>query len=95
MSSHRPVKPLACPARFERATWALEAGKMRLNNCRNNGISLARFCVACAPRSVASGGMSWKLGGISRRSDGWMSNLSVNPTIKPPEGGFIFTRTLN
>ena len=22
--SHRPVGPLACPARFERATWALE-----------------------------------------------------------------------
>jgi len=28
MSSHRPVKPLACPARFERATYALEALKM-------------------------------------------------------------------
>ena len=26
--SHRPVGPLACPARFERATYALEAGKM-------------------------------------------------------------------
>jgi hypothetical protein len=26
--SHRPVKPLACPARFERATYALEAVKM-------------------------------------------------------------------
>ena len=25
MSSHRPVRPLACPARFERATYALEA----------------------------------------------------------------------
>ena len=24
MSSHRPVRPLACPARFERATYALE-----------------------------------------------------------------------
>ena len=28
MTSHRPVGPLACPARFERATYALEAGKM-------------------------------------------------------------------
>jgi len=28
MSSHRPVGPLACPARFERATYALEAVKM-------------------------------------------------------------------
>jgi len=27
--SHRPVGPLACPARFERATYALEALKMR------------------------------------------------------------------
>ena len=26
--SHRPVRPLACPARFERATYALEALKM-------------------------------------------------------------------
>ena len=25
MSSHRPVRPLACPARFERATLTLEA----------------------------------------------------------------------
>ena len=24
MPSHRPVRPLACPARFERATYALE-----------------------------------------------------------------------
>jgi hypothetical protein len=28
IKSHRLVKPLACPARFERATYALEAGKM-------------------------------------------------------------------
>ena len=27
-SSNGPVGCLACPARFERATWALEAGKM-------------------------------------------------------------------
>ena len=51
MSSHRPVKPLACPARFERATYALEAVKMRLNNSRNNVLSLAKKDVHCAPRS--------------------------------------------
>ena len=28
MPSHRPVRSLACPARFERATYALEAIKM-------------------------------------------------------------------
>jgi len=28
MSSQGPVRFLACPARFERATYALEAGKM-------------------------------------------------------------------
>jgi hypothetical protein len=33
---------LACPARFERATYALEAGKMRLNNSRNNGFKVFR-----------------------------------------------------
>jgi hypothetical protein len=37
---------LACPARFERATYALEAVKMRLNNHRNNGIKVLRFGVA-------------------------------------------------
>jgi hypothetical protein len=33
---------LACPARFERATYALEAVKMSRNNRLNNSISLAR-----------------------------------------------------
>jgi len=37
---------LACPARFERATYALEAGKMRLNNSRNNGFKVLSFGVA-------------------------------------------------
>jgi hypothetical protein len=27
-NSDQPIRPLACPARFERATYALEAGKM-------------------------------------------------------------------
>ena len=30
---------------FERATYALEAGKMRLNNTRNNGFNLLTFGV--------------------------------------------------
>ena len=46
MSSHRPVGPLACPARFERATYALEALKMRLNNTKNNGIEVLGSGVA-------------------------------------------------
>jgi hypothetical protein len=29
---------MACPARFERATYALEAVKMRLNKPKNNDI---------------------------------------------------------
>jgi len=44
--SHRPVRCLACPARFERATYALEAVKMRQNNTKNNDLSLARPGVA-------------------------------------------------
>jgi hypothetical protein len=36
---------LACPARFERATYALEALKMRLNNTKNNGIKALAFGV--------------------------------------------------
>jgi len=42
---------MACPARFERATYALEAVKMRLNNTKNNDLSLARSGVQYAPRS--------------------------------------------
>ncbi len=69
MSSHRPVGPLACPARFERATYALEALKMRLNNTKNNDIKVLAFGVASTPRIVVSGGMPWILGGIGRRLD--------------------------
>jgi len=50
---------LACPARFERATYALEAGKMRLNNSRNNGISLTKSGVQYAPRVVVRLGIDW------------------------------------
>jgi len=38
--SHGPARPLACPARFERATYALEALKMRLNKPKNNDIEV-------------------------------------------------------
>ena len=69
MSSDRPVRPLACPARFERATYALEAGKMRLNNTKNNDIKVLAFGVTSTPRTLVLGGNHWKLGGISRRSD--------------------------
>jgi len=37
---------LACPARFERATYALEALKMRLNNTKSNVIKVLAFGVA-------------------------------------------------
>jgi hypothetical protein len=37
---------LACPARFERATYALEAGKMSRNNTKNNDIKVLAFGVA-------------------------------------------------
>ena len=72
---------MACPARFERATYALEALKMRLNNSRNNGISLTRSGAQSAPRTLASSGMSWISGGIGRRLNGQMSNLSGKPTF--------------
>ncbi|WP_216208892.1 hypothetical protein, partial [Polynucleobacter sp. Latsch14-2] len=41
---------LACPARFERATYALEAVKMIKNNNLHNSISLAKSGVLYAPR---------------------------------------------
>ena len=69
MSSHRPVGPLACPARFERATYALEALKMRLNNTKNNDIKVLAFGVASTPRMVGLGGIGWIRSGIGRRSD--------------------------
>ncbi len=40
------LKFLACPARFERATYALEVLKMRLNNTKNNGIEVLKSGVA-------------------------------------------------
>jgi len=61
---------LACPARFERATYALEAVKMRLNNSENNGIKVLAFYVASAPRVVDWDGMPWTLSGIGRGSNG-------------------------
>jgi len=67
---------LACPARFERATYALEAIKMRLNNSRNNDLSLARSGVAQAPRMLVSSGTAWIRLGIRRWLDGLVSNLS-------------------
>ena len=76
MSSDRPVGPLACPARFERATYALEALKMRLNNTKNNDLKMLAFGVASTPISVVSGGIVWSLGGIGRRLGGQTSNLS-------------------
>jgi len=35
-------RKLACPCGFEPQTYALEAVKMRLNNTKNNDLSLAR-----------------------------------------------------
>jgi hypothetical protein len=54
----------------------LEALKMRLNNSKNNGISLARSGVAKTPRTLMLGGIAWILDGIGRRLYGQMSNLS-------------------
>jgi hypothetical protein len=66
---------------FERVTYALEAVKMRLNNSRNNGISLARSGVRSAPRTLVRGGIAWIRGGIGRRSSGWTWDLSGKPTF--------------
>jgi hypothetical protein len=71
---------MACPARFERATYALEALKMSWNNSRNNGIKVFKFGVASAPRFMARIGMPWILGGIGRWLDGSVWNLSGKPT---------------
>jgi len=57
--SHRPVGCLACPARFERATYALEAVKMSRNNKLNNGFNLLTFGVQSAPRTLVLGGNHW------------------------------------
>jgi hypothetical protein len=57
-STYVPKRPLACPARFERATYALEAVKMSLNNSLDNGLSLARSGVQYATRTLARSGVS-------------------------------------
>ncbi len=76
----RILNKLACPARFERATYALEAVKMSRNNSLDNDISLARSGVTYAPRTLVRGGIGWLLLGIGRRLYGQMSNLSGKPT---------------
>jgi hypothetical protein len=60
------LENLVCPAQFERATYALEALKMRLINSLDNDISLARTSVQSAPRSVESCGIDWLASGIGR-----------------------------
>ena len=72
---------LACPARFERATYALEAVKISRNNNLDNNISLAKSGVRSAPRILESGGVSWILLGIGRRLNGRSENLSGKPTF--------------
>jgi len=49
---------LACPARFEHATYALEAVKMRLNNTKNNGFKVFPFGVAYTPRTMVLSGIA-------------------------------------
>jgi len=61
---------MACPARFERATYALEAVKMSRNNKLNNSISPTRPGVAYAPRTLESVGTAWIRRGVGRRSSG-------------------------
>jgi hypothetical protein len=61
---------MACPARFERATYALEAVKMSRNNKLDNSISLARSGVRSAPKTLVRGGITRKLGSIGRQLDG-------------------------
>jgi len=58
---------LACPARFERATYALEAVKMRLNNTKNNDFKVLARGVASAPRTLGRDGIAWIRLGIYRR----------------------------
>ena len=72
----RTVRPLACPARFERATYALEALKMSRNNKLNNSFNLLTFGVQSAPRTLVWGGIACKSGDIGRWSSGWTWDLS-------------------
>jgi hypothetical protein len=55
----RIFNELACPARFERATSALEAVKMRLNNSKNNDIEVFKLGVQYTPRTLVLGGIAW------------------------------------
>ena len=71
---------MVCPARFERATYALGAVKMRLNNTKNNAFKVLAFGVASARRSVGLDGIGWTWSGIDRWLDGQMSILSGKPT---------------
>jgi len=59
---------LACPARFERATYALEAGKMNRNNSLNNGFKVLKSGAAYTPRVKVSGGNDRISDGVDRRS---------------------------
>jgi hypothetical protein len=71
---------LACPARFELATYALEAVKMRLNNTKNNSFKVFTFGVGCPSRNLVLGGIGWIRHGIGRRSNVEILNLSGKPT---------------
>ena len=53
------LKFLACPARFERATYALEAVKMSRNNTINNDIEVFKLGVQYTPRTLVLGGIAW------------------------------------
>ena len=75
------MRSLVCPARFERATYALEAVKMRLNNSRNNGLSLARSGVQYAQRSVESYGTDYVVCGIRRSGVGRTDTKSGDLTL--------------
>ena len=59
---------LACPARFERATYALEAVKMSRNNKLDNGFNLLTFGVQSTSRTLVLSGIAWIRHGIGRGS---------------------------
>ena len=71
---------LACPARFERATYALEAGKMIKNNNLHDSISLAKSGVLYAPRILVLGGTDYMVRGIRRLGVGLTDTKSGEPT---------------
>jgi hypothetical protein len=72
---------LACPARFERATYALEALKMSRNNKLNNGFNLLTFGVVYTPRTMGLSEIAWIRSGIGRWSNGLKWDLSGKPTF--------------